>query len=332
MGIPFAPVVGCARNPERGGGAAMQRHWLWIGLLSIVLFGPPFVSGAEQAGGPPRVPSKDSSRAAEQARTESGEQLIIRGPVTQVHAPRLFTVEHGIGDDREVLVLAPRAISTPVRGAIVEVGGVLRSFEEAELKHTEKWNEIDERTREGLVGRSVLVATFFIATRDDELQRPAVESQSIRIRPSQSKPLTLRPVTVGNYIEELAGQHVKILNARVVGLFDPRAFLIESATRHLELMGRRDRLLVLIDGAGLRIPAESIVGSTVTVVGVARSVIGAQVTREVPWPAKLDRDLIERLEVRAAVLASSVQTPEGTELTERLPTAAAPPRSPAPIP
>jgi hypothetical protein len=59
------------------------------------------------------------------------------------------------------------------------------------------------------------------------------------------------------------------------------------------------------------------VASTVKVVGVARTLLGAKVSAEVPWPAKLDRDLVGRLEVRAAVLATSVQTAEGTELTDR---------------
>ena len=127
--------------------------------------------------------------------------------------------------------------------------------------------------------------------------------------------LTLRPSTLVDHIDELAGQHVRILNARVVGLFEPNAFLIESATRHLKPIGYRDRILVLIDAATLKVPAESIVASTVRVVGVARTLLGIQVTAEVPWPAKLDRDLIKRLEVRAAVLATSVQTAEGTELT-----------------
>jgi hypothetical protein len=141
--------------------------------------------------------------------------------------------------------------------------------------------------------------------------------QTDRVRRDQAMTLTLRPSTLADHIEELAGQHVSILNARVVGLFGSNALLIEPAKRYLEPLGYRDRILVLIDAADLRIPAESIVSSTVRVLGIARTLLSLQVTAEVPWPAQLDRDLIKRLEVRAAVLATSVQTSEGTELTSQ---------------
>jgi hypothetical protein len=131
--------------------------------------------------------------------------------------------------------------------------------------------------------------------------------------------ITLRPTTLASAVDELAGQRVRILNARVVGMFEPRAFLIESATSYEATMGLRDRVLVLIDGTGLQAAPELLVGSTVVILGVARTLLGLRLSPELPWPPKLDRDLIERLEVRAAVLATSVQTPEGTELTERSP-------------
>jgi hypothetical protein len=66
------------------------------------------------------------------------------------------------------------------------------------------------------------------------------------------------------------------------------------------------------------------VASTVTVEGVARTVLGMQVSAEVPWPARLDRETIERLEIKAAILATSVHTADGVELTSRVPPPAAP--------
>jgi hypothetical protein len=120
-------------------------------------------------------------------------------------------------------------------------------------------------------------------------------------------------------IEELAGHHVKVVNARVVGVLEPHAFLIESATRYEEALGQRDRILVLIDAAKLRVPAEDLVTSTVHVIGLARTLLGARVSAEVPWPTRLDRDLARRLEVRAAVIATSVRTADGTELTDKHP-------------
>jgi hypothetical protein len=65
------------------------------------------------------------------------------------------------------------------------------------------------------------------------------------------------------------------------------------------------------------VPPSSLVASTVTVFGVARTVLGVQVTGEIPWPSTLDRQLIDRLEIGAALLATSVQTAEGVELTDR---------------
>ena len=127
--------------------------------------------------------------------------------------------------------------------------------------------------------------------------------------------LTVRPATLADFIGELAGKSVRMQKARVVGLFEPRAFLVESETSLRPALGHRDRILVLVERGALQNAPETIVGSTVTVLGVARTLLGLQTTREVPWPAKLDHRLVERLEVRAGVLATSVQTAEGVELT-----------------
>jgi hypothetical protein len=102
----------------------------------------------------------------------------------------------------------------------------------------------------------------------------------------------------------------------VVGVFTPQAFLIESATSFPATLGTRDRILVLVREEGaLRVAPDVIVGSNVIVVGVARTLVGMQLTREAPWPQRLTRKEIGRLEVRAAVLATSVRTAEGVELT-----------------
>jgi hypothetical protein len=53
------------------------------------------------------------------------------------------------------------------------------------------------------------------------------------------------------------------------------------------------------------------------VTGVARTLLGVQVTAEVPWPPELTPEVVKRLEIRAAILATSVQTAEGIELTDR---------------
>jgi hypothetical protein len=128
-------------------------------------------------------------------------------------------------------------------------------------------------------------------------------------------PLLVRPSTLAAQIEELAGQSVRVLYARVVGVFNPRVFLIDTSTRLPPVRGHRARVVVLVERGALSVPAASLVASTVTVAGVARTLLGVQVNREVAWPTELSPEKVDRLEVRAAVLASSVRTAEGIELT-----------------
>ena len=127
-------------------------------------------------------------------------------------------------------------------------------------------------------------------------------------------PIPVRPAILADAIEELAGFDVTVSHARVVGVLNPRVFVVDTETR-LSSVGFRDRVVVFVGSGALRVPSATIVGSTVRVLGVARTLVGMQVTREVPWPAELDRDMLKRLEIRAAVLATSVRTAEGTELT-----------------
>jgi hypothetical protein len=130
-------------------------------------------------------------------------------------------------------------------------------------------------------------------------------------------PLLVRPSMLAAQIEELAGHSVRVLYARVVGVFNPRAFLIDTSTRLPPVTGHRARVLVLVERGGLSVPAPSLVASTVTVAGVARTLLGMQVSREVQWPTELRPELVERLEIRAGVLASSVRTADGIEVTSR---------------
>jgi hypothetical protein len=119
-------------------------------------------------------------------------------------------------------------------------------------------------------------------------------------------------------VDALAGQNVRILNARIVEVFEPNAFIVDSApSGNRWSPDHRDRILVLLQSASLRTTAAPRVASPVTVVGVARTVFGIRASAEVPWPTLLDGDRMKRLNVRASVLATSVQTLEGTELTDR---------------
>ena len=152
--------------------------------------------------------------------------------------------------------------------------------------------------------RAVLVATCVTAW----ISTNAAAQRTI------GAPIPVRPAILADAIEELAGFDVNVSHARVVGVLNPRVFVVDTETR-LSSIGFRDRVVIFIGSGELRVPSTIIVGSTVRVSGVARTLVGMQVTREVPWPAELDRDMVKRLEIRAAVLATSVKTAEGTELT-----------------
>ena len=130
-------------------------------------------------------------------------------------------------------------------------------------------------------------------------------------------PIRVRPGMLAAQIGELAGHEVTVPYGRVVGVFNPRAFLIDTSTRLPSIVGHRARVLVLVERGELTVAPATIVASTVTVGGIARTLLGMQVSREVPWPKELNPEAIERLEIYAAVLARSVRTAEGVELTSR---------------
>ena len=127
--------------------------------------------------------------------------------------------------------------------------------------------------------------------------------------------IRLHAGALAQLVDELGGRQVSLPRARVIAVVNPRAFLVESPSTLAATPGRHDRVIVLVERGALRVDAASLVGSTVTVIGVARTLLGAQVTREVPWPPELTREVMQRYGIRAALLAGSVQTPDGVELT-----------------
>ena len=131
--------------------------------------------------------------------------------------------------------------------------------------------------------------------------------------------ITVRPNTLASWVSEFAGHRVRVPDARIVEVVEPHVLVIETAARFTNLDFFRDRVVVLIQPGALRQTPELIVGSTVTVSGVARTLLGVQVTGEVPWPSALGSRQVERLEIRAAVLATSVRTADGVELTGQAP-------------
>jgi hypothetical protein len=188
---------------------------------------------------------------------------------------------------------------------------------------------MDEATRRRFAGRTLLVASAVIAVTGNEAtpSRPAQTPAPLMPRadampPShgavgQSRPFTMRAGTLAAILDEVAGREVRVVDARVVGVLEPNAFLIEPATSYEKAMGERDRMLVLMNEGALRAPAALLVGSTVAVAGAARTLAGMQVARDAPWPPQLAPATVKRWEVRGAILATSVQTADGVELTDR---------------
>ncbi|MBI3049731.1 MAG: hypothetical protein HYY76_15610 [Acidobacteria bacterium] len=129
----------------------------------------------------------------------------------------------------------------------------------------------------------------------------------------------VRPAALAELIEQLGGRYVTMPHARVIGVVNPRVFLVESASLLPAARGNLDRVLVMIDRGQLSAAPSLLVDATVKVGGVARTLVGLQVTREVPWPPELTPELVKRLEIRAAVLASSVETADGVDLVQDLP-------------
>jgi hypothetical protein len=291
----------------------MKRQRVWFCVLVVTTLATAGIPGA----------AEHSAQPSRQAPAE----VRLTGEVTEIHAARVFTVRER-GDGRELLVLAPRPLRPGFVGATVTVVGTLRRLSDVEIRRDIGLGELTGRTRDRFVRGPVLVAHSVLAIGKGEpapvaedLPAPAVETappQPIARRTArEDEPVTLRTAMLVANLDVFAGREVRLLQGHVVGVLEPGAFLIEPETSYWKPMGQRDRVLVLTSPAGLRVPEDLFVGTTVTVTGVARTLLGVQVTREVAWPAKLQPELAERLEVRAAVLARSVQMLDGTELTDR---------------
>lgn len=142
------------------------------------------------------------------------------------------------------------------------------------------------------------------------------DGRALRREPLEAR---VRPAALAKLIEQLGGRYITMPHARVIGVVNPRVFLVESATLLPAARGNLDRVLVMIDGGQLSAAPSLLVDATVKIGGVARTLVGLQVTREVPWPPELTPELVKRLEIRAAVLATSVETADGVDLVQDLP-------------
>jgi len=262
-----------------------------------------------------------------QTTTESAgtHSIVVSGRVRDIGSEQLFSLDDPSGNAR--LVLVPRGGSIPPEGSTVVVGGVLRRLDQIGVSLEGRagdfknemvvvarsivGNEGGELTR---TTRTTPSITRLLSRRPALLPGSAAQGAEAAAPPPLDTPV--RPTALANLIDDLAGMKVNVRAARVVGVLSPRVFLIEPATPFPMMLGYRDRIAVLIGGnASLRVDPATLVGETVTVAGVARTPLGLIVSRDVTWPTEFTRDYMRRLEIRAAVLATSVQSPDGVELT-----------------
>ena len=244
-------------------------------------------------------------------------ESIVTGRVERIHGPQLFTIARDDEtSEHELLVFTPTADVSLVRGSRIAVRGVLRPCDETELAKAGRCEHFDDLAATNSPLHQVLVARSLVTSTRYELpEGPAISLQqeerfAVRL---PDLPMPLHPHTLAAFIDTLAGHSVRLTPARVVGVFDPRVFLVESQTTPRPMM-ERNRVLVFIEPGRLRVEPSLLVAETVALSGVARTLLGMQVGAEVPWPPELTRDVVNRLDIRAALLATAVQTPEGIDL------------------
>ena len=129
-------------------------------------------------------------------------------------------------------------------------------------------------------------------------------------------PIPVLPFALAQMVGELAGYPVAVQRARLLWIVDAHAVVIESdSPLHPEWRDHGRVLVLTTRERSLAIPRPPIAIAPITVVGVARTLLGVQAGYDVPWPEPLTRRVVDRLDIRAAILASSVRTADGVELT-----------------
>jgi hypothetical protein len=103
----------------------------------------------------------------------------------------------------------------------------------------------------------------------------------------------------------------------VVEVVGTRALVVEPIGKWSKTVPWLDRVLVVIANGTLSAEPEAIDDTQIRVHGMVRTPLGMQVSREAQWPQELTRQRIDKLEVQALVMATSVETLDGVELTNQ---------------
>ena len=274
--------------------------------------------------------------AQQDANSRRAAEIVVAGHVEHIYAPHVFTIVRSAGDrNGPLMVFAPTAAVSPDPGSGLTARGTLRTCDDADIKTAGGCDQLADRPDVDISSRPVLLARSLITARGRELtgRVPRLSTAAtIQAAPKEFElhnefPLTMHPEMLAALADALAGGSVRLLRARVVGVYDPRVFLIETQTSLLPAI-KRDRVLVFIESGSLRVDPAVLVASTVTVAGVARTLLGMRTNYDVPWPAALTQDTVKHLDIKAAVLAKSVRTPEGIDLVTRLSSGSAADREP----
>ena len=147
---------------------------------------------------------------------------------------------------------------------------------------------------------------------------PHAQTLEHRFAPG-TPPITVRPSALAQIVSELAGSPVNVQRARILWVVDSHAIVIESDSLFEPTWRDRSRVLVLLERSRLlAIPRPPVAIAPVNVTGIARTLLGIQAAQDTAWPQALTRREIERLNIRAAILASSVRTSDGVELTSAI--------------
>ena len=174
------------------------------------------------------------------------------------------------------------------------------------------------RTRIGIalsIAWFAAIATAVGAPPPEGARDAATDEQVSR---NETNDIRMHPSALAQLIDELGGRQISLPRAKIISVISPRAFLVESAGPLAPTPGKLNRVVILVEKGTLKLNPLSLVGSTVAVTGIARTVLGMQVAREVPWPRELTADVVKRYEIRAALLSPSVRTPDGVELVSQL--------------
>jgi hypothetical protein len=125
--------------------------------------------------------------------------------------------------------------------------------------------------------------------------------------------LRLEPDTLAAFINDVAGQRVRLVSGVVGDVASPRVFTLRNEPG--ANYPHRPREVAIIVDAGSASVRE---GVPLVVTGIARTLLGVDRDNNPPLPSLTEgeRTIVAKLPV---VMASSVQTPDGVQLVRPIP-------------